>query len=347
MATFEPEKITKLNAMKKFLLLAAFATAATFASAQSTDCIELFISEYVEGWGNDKALEIYNPTSEPKNLSNYMISRFSNGSPSAQANQRYILPDEVLEPYETWVIVLEKLDPNGDGNEQPVTQKLQEKADHFANPVYNDNNTMYFNGNDVMMLSNISGGGTGFPVDIIGRIGENPGEPNFPELSGWNDVGPAFTTISNGVPGWTTNHTMIRKSEVTLGKLAGNVPFDTSVEWDTIASPSAQGDDPDGVWESLGWHNCVCDPSLSTSDSEIPAGKLFPNPVGTSEILRFTAPYQTVRYEIFDISGKRVADEVTGHVETFEIGTAKLGKGVYVLRTYADDRAYVNKFVVQ
>lgn len=345
MATFATDKNKKLNVMKKLLLLAAFGFAATFASAQN-DCIELFFSEYVEGWGNDKALEIYNPTSEPKNLSNYMISRFSNGSPSAQANQRYVLPDVELAPYAAYVVVLDKTNPDGEGQEQPVTMKLQEKADHFANPVYNDNNTMYFNGNDAMMLSNVSGGGTGFPVDIIGRIGEDPGSPNFPELSGWNDVGPSFTTVTNGVPGWTTNHTMIRKAGVTIGRFAGSEPFNTGLEWDSLSAPGAQSEDINGVWESLGSHDCACEP-LSTVDKETAPGTLFPNPVGASEVLRFTAPYQTERYEIFDITGKRVADVVIGNVESFEIGTAKLGKGVYVLRTHAGNSAYVNKFVVQ
>jgi predicted extracellular nuclease len=51
-------------------------------SAQG-NCTELFISEYVEGWSNNKALEIYNPTSQAINLSGYFVSRYSNGSTSA------------------------------------------------------------------------------------------------------------------------------------------------------------------------------------------------------------------------------------------------------------------------
>ena len=31
-------------------------------SAQLLDCAELFISEYIEGPGNNNAIEIYNPT---------------------------------------------------------------------------------------------------------------------------------------------------------------------------------------------------------------------------------------------------------------------------------------------
>ena len=54
---------------------------ATMSYAQ--DCSDLFISEYVEGVGNNKALEIYNPTSADIDLSEYMVIRYSNGATSA------------------------------------------------------------------------------------------------------------------------------------------------------------------------------------------------------------------------------------------------------------------------
>ncbi len=41
---------------------------------------ELFISEYVEGSGNNKALELYNPTAAPISLSGYAIKVYFNGS---------------------------------------------------------------------------------------------------------------------------------------------------------------------------------------------------------------------------------------------------------------------------
>ncbi len=43
----------------------------------------LFISEYVEGSGNNKALEFYNPTTQTLNLSEYRINVFFNGSATA------------------------------------------------------------------------------------------------------------------------------------------------------------------------------------------------------------------------------------------------------------------------
>ena len=63
--------------MKK-LLLSVFALA--IYSASSAQCNELFISEYVDGTGNDKALEIFNPTPNPSNLTGYSLNRYSNGA---------------------------------------------------------------------------------------------------------------------------------------------------------------------------------------------------------------------------------------------------------------------------
>jgi len=64
--------------MKQTLLFISIVISASLF-AQNT-CNELFISEYVEGWSNNKALEIYNPTNSPINLSGYFVSRYSNGS---------------------------------------------------------------------------------------------------------------------------------------------------------------------------------------------------------------------------------------------------------------------------
>ena len=47
---------------------------ATLAFGQS-----LFISEYIEGSSNNKALEIYNPTSSTVNLAGYELWRIANG----------------------------------------------------------------------------------------------------------------------------------------------------------------------------------------------------------------------------------------------------------------------------
>ena len=63
--------------MKKNLL---FIVSVLTLNATAQNCSELFISEYVEGWSNNKALEIYNPTNAAIDLSNYAVIRMNNGS---------------------------------------------------------------------------------------------------------------------------------------------------------------------------------------------------------------------------------------------------------------------------
>ena len=59
-----------------------FACTQLLPNAQPT---ELFISEYIEGTSNNKAIEIYNGTSAPVNLAagGYNIQMFFNGAATA------------------------------------------------------------------------------------------------------------------------------------------------------------------------------------------------------------------------------------------------------------------------
>lgn len=69
--------------MRKTLLILLFLPFIGFG--QPTPCSDLFISEYVEGPGNNNAIEIYNPTSNAINLAGYTINRYSNGAVSNPA----------------------------------------------------------------------------------------------------------------------------------------------------------------------------------------------------------------------------------------------------------------------
>lgn len=93
--------------MNKILLSISFLCFSIFAAAQ---CDELFISEYVEGYANNKALEIYNPTSSAINLSGYSLARFSNGSTVAGDTKVIQLPNAMLEPNDVYVVVVDLTD---------------------------------------------------------------------------------------------------------------------------------------------------------------------------------------------------------------------------------------------
>jgi len=90
--------------MIKFLLSLSFLCLGLFTQAQ---CDQLFFSEYVEGYANNKALEIYNPTDAPINLSGYSIARFSNGSTVAGSNKVIQLPNEMLPSNDVFVVVVD------------------------------------------------------------------------------------------------------------------------------------------------------------------------------------------------------------------------------------------------
>jgi hypothetical protein len=112
------------------------------------DCNNLFFSEYVEGTNNNKAIEIYNPTTSDIDLSNYSIFKSTDGGVTESA---YPLSGIVNAG---GVFVVANPSANaGILNEADIT-------DAFFD----------FNGNDALALLNVTD-----TIDAIGKIGENPG----------------------------------------------------------------------------------------------------------------------------------------------------------------------------
>lgn len=326
--------------MKKTLLLAAaFMGMSGLMNGQG--CIELFISEYVEGWGNNKAIELYNPTNEAKDLSNYRLDRYSNGSPNAADNQKLVLAGSI-EAYSTYVVVVDKRDPEGEGNEQPVWDELQAKADTFCSPVYTENNTMYFNGNDAIVLRNMSIGGNGFIIDVVGRAGEDPqGSSEFVE--GWNNV-PPFTW-QEGIESWTKDKSLVKKFEVEIGDLDPFDPFDPSVQYDSIP-PNILSEEGVlvGNWETLGSHSCACAPLSVDSEQKVKAN-IFPNPIHSNDKLQISTELFLTGINVFDITGKRVIAANVSNARRFEIDLGELEKGIYLVQGTDGTRSFTRKVV--
>jgi hypothetical protein len=276
--------------------------ALAFSGKAQNTCADLFISEYVEGWSNNKALEIYNPTSQTIDLDGYFVVRYSNGSSSATVANAVQL-NGTISAYDTYVAVLEKLDPNGTGQEAPIWDSLQVRADGFYCPVYNTSNAFYWNGNDAVMLAKgtlpasptavISPANVpGFAiVDIFGKIGENPA--NETGSSAGNDGAWSTSFPYNNGQGVlvTKDHSMLRKASIQKGVTTQVAFFDPLLEWDTIPAVivrlDANGDtvlgqsgNPilDGNWNSLGTHECTCSPSGSTSFITQQNFTVYPNP---------------------------------------------------------------------
>ena len=236
--------------MKKHLLIL---TLFAFTGGKMySQCNELFISEYVEGTGNNKAIEIYNPSGNSIALNNqYRLIRFNNGQSEAAGNVAPNAPinlgTHVIGPQVAWVIVLDQRNPLGTGQTIPVDAALQAVADTFLCNDYNISSTMYFNGNDAMALQKTPDGGTTWnDIDIFGQIGD-AGMTVLDGTGGWSNIFPYDNaTYSNA---WTLNHTLIRQANVMSGVTVNPNPFIVSQQWDSL---------PVNTYSNLGIHTCDC-----------------------------------------------------------------------------------------
>ncbi len=358
-------------------------------------CDQLFISEYVEGYASNKALEIYNPTSAAINLSGFSIARFSNGSSVAPANKIIQLPNKMLQPHDVFVVVLDKqdmslwnsdldkpawngynvvdtlfdlvtmeprLDDDGNvimgpqydddvnalfGDEYNEKYDLQCKADAFFCPVYNVNNTMYFNGNDAVALiigTEVVDGSE--ILDVIGVIGEDP-------------AGGAWVTDDMNMYDLTKDRTLVRSSEITTGR---NAAADVIAGAGGTFHGEGWWSYPKNSFDFLGIHNSVCNteviperfscltgPVTSVSGiNEIPF-KMYPNPNSTKE-LTIEAEADIQRVAIYNLLGQAVLQDrtATAGLNQTQIDLTKLGKGMYLVNLFfEDDKVSIQKLVVE
>ncbi len=290
--------------MKKILSLISFAVASISASAQCTD---VMISEVVEGWSNNKAIEIYNASPNTIDLTGYGIVRFQNGS-TTYGNISY-LDGYSVASHDVLVVVLDKRDSLGTGLEAPVWDELQDAGDAFINPSY-DNGVwaMYFNGNDAIAI--VKNGGQTL-VDLFGRIGEGSG------FGGWS----AYATDSLGDPVYASeDHTMIRKASVQSGVSQNPSSFDVFAQYDTLSA---------NTFDQLGFHNCACgNTGISISEEEVLG--VYPNP-STGNIINVIAPSVIHSISFYDAMGRRVKNSDNVQDRIIALSIADLAVGSYVV----------------
>jgi PKD repeat protein len=124
---------------------------------QPVGCSEPFISEYLEGSANNKAIEIYNPSGTTLNLSQYAVHNYANGA----TTPTYTLQlSGTLAPYSVYVVA----DPSSNS-------AILAQADVTSN-------VCFFDGNDVITLKK-----NGQIIDMVGSVGIDPGVP-FTVLGG-------------------------------------------------------------------------------------------------------------------------------------------------------------------
>lgn len=118
-------------------------------SSTSGTASDLFISEYIEGSSNNKAIEIYNGTGDAVNLEGYKLALYANGKTEIG---NFIDLTGTLANGETLVIV------NGS------------IADDFKVSGYIESTVTFFNGDDAIVLSK-----NGLDIDVFGVVGIDPG----------------------------------------------------------------------------------------------------------------------------------------------------------------------------
>jgi predicted extracellular nuclease len=168
------------------------------AQAVSTD---LFLSEYVEGTSNNKALELFNGTGAPVDLGagGYAVGMHFNGNPVAGLT---INLNGTIAPGDVFVLAHSSADP-----------AILGQADQT-------NGAGWFNGDDAVVLTK---GAADDVVDVIGQVGFDPGA----------EWGAGLTS--------TADNTLRRKSGIAAGDTNGADPFDPAAEWDGFATNTFDG----------------------------------------------------------------------------------------------------------
>jgi len=133
--------------VRRLALLLALALLCMPAFAQSG----VFISEYIEGSSNNKAIEIFNGTGAPLNISNYQIRMYFNGSASAGLTITLV---GTVAAGDVYVLAHSSASP-----------VIAVQADQF-------NGAGWFNGDDAVVLYHVP---TASFVDVVGQIGFDPG----------------------------------------------------------------------------------------------------------------------------------------------------------------------------
>jgi len=133
--------------VRRILLFLAVAVLCVPMFAQSG----VFISEYVEGSSNNKAIEIYNGTGAPLNVSNYQIRMYFNGNPVSTLQ---ITLAGVVAPGDVYVLA-----------HSSASAPIAAVANQFSG-------AGWYNGDDAVALYYVP---SATFVDVVGQIGFDPG----------------------------------------------------------------------------------------------------------------------------------------------------------------------------
>lgn len=346
------------NKMNKILTLLA----GLFCSASIYAQTDIFFSEYVEGSENNKALEIYNPTNAPVDLSSYYIARYSNGETTYTKGGVTQLKG-VLQPDSAFVFV------NGQTSStetSPATSAaLQALADQLdgAYPA-----PTYMNGNDAIALLKATDGNlaSAIPVDLIGQIGLLS---QISAEEGWAPFSDTIVsyiidnvsykhTIKNYIIkstddtkkasygpywlAWTQDHTLRRKYNIVSGVKANPAGFNPSLEWDTVSISTSYIDTVTNetkykqqykdIWDGLGKHSCVAHSGVGNHQLKTAKLQVYPTLIKNQKFtVNSEEPVSSIA--IFNSIGQLVQTmKYSNAAKQFEVQIPELKKGMYLVK---------------
>ena len=190
-------------------------------TVNSTRCSNLFFSEYGEGSGQNKYIEIYNPTANAVSLTGYTIHIQKNGAASSSGS---FTSNATIASGDVYVLSTNQAD-----------SLIQAEADTVL--AYASTSVVHFNGDDALLLVTSTD-----TLDVIGVPGVDPG-------SSWA-VGTGSTqdytlvrkdSVNGGSTNWTTGamqwDVYAQNTWTYIGSHSGNCTasnvFDTIVVFDT------------------------------------------------------------------------------------------------------------------
>jgi Secretion system C-terminal sorting domain/Lamin Tail Domain len=376
---------------KHYFMISAAMLLAGAAHAQGT---ELFFSEYDEGahqsgvsynggvslsTGSERAIEIYNPTTSNVSLNPYSVRRYANGSLTFTEEEKLFRSDanqaavgtNILNSRSTFVLA---------SGEATLTS-IRSVANQFSvghapttgPTVLFGGGTVYFNGDDAMVLvrypSGTAGTGAGVIVDLVGVIGEQPKASTCattPTATGnWSGTNPLDGTTTPVFVS-SANQSIERRPSVSTGTrvsaLPQNVPgscppvrqaggYNIADQW-TVYSyafpPGTTGSGSVGaqLYDHLGTHNDYAGPygtyqaavsaTLAKFDANI---SVYPNPAhGTATVEIKDAKVGSVM--VINSLGQRISAQGKGlGQEKLLLDISGLKPGLYFVQILSADGA--------
>jgi Secretion system C-terminal sorting domain len=173
------------------------------------------------------------------------------------------------------------------------------------------NSPMYFNGDDAFVLIK----GTATILDIIGKIGEDPGEA-------WYVPSDPTTRY------WTRDQTLIRKNEIQQGVTTNPTVFDPSLEWDSLAV---------NTYTQLGQHFCLCGDASVINPKTENTFSYFPNPIDNG-LLVIKSGAEMASFRLISSTGQVIAHEkFANNSFNVNVNLPESAAGVYYIEVYFND----------